>query len=149
MESSLVSIGFGRSVDHAAPSRSSLAGAGSTEDSYFASSAALLEKLADEPEDISAEQTRSSFWSRMMTPGGVGASMLLLLGSATAGYLILHPRQPESSSVRGPVPPNRWQARNSSGSAAGQSEAAARSTGFEPEGICRFDPQQFGFPEFK
>ncbi len=67
-------------------------------DDYFASSAALLESLAAEEEltanagdRTTAPNATSPFLDKMMTPAGVGASLLLLLGSATAGYLILHP----------------------------------------------------------
>ncbi len=91
----LVSLGLDPSAETSQAGRSVAMPLGSTQDEagdrYFASSAALLETLADESEDASIEPASASRLSRLMTPGGIGASMLLLLGSATAGYLVLHP----------------------------------------------------------
>lgn len=59
-------------------------------DDYLQSSEDLLRSLAEEEAKVRAEQGPGLFES-LLTPLGVGSMLLLLLSSATLGYLILNP----------------------------------------------------------
>lgn len=66
------------------------------EDDYFASSAALLESLSAIPEEElggrQSEQLERDRWlQELLTPAGIGASLLALGAAATASYLLLNP----------------------------------------------------------
>ncbi len=65
------------------------------EEDYFASSAALLESLGTMPEEylegIKLQSEETSFLKKLMTPAGVGASLLVLSAGAASGYLMMNP----------------------------------------------------------
>ncbi len=65
------------------------------EEDYFASSAALLESLGTMPEEdlegIKLKSEETSFLKKLMTPAGVGASLLVLAAGAASGYLLMNP----------------------------------------------------------
>lgn len=66
------------------------------DDDYFASSAALLESLSALPEPeldgIKLDQPSGDrLLKKLLTPAGLGAALLTLVGGATAGYLLLNP----------------------------------------------------------
>ncbi len=65
------------------------------EEDYFASSAALLESLGTMPEEdlegIKLQSEDTSFLKQLMTPAGVGASLLVLAAGAASGYLMMNP----------------------------------------------------------
>ncbi len=68
---------------------------GGEEEDYFASSAALLESLGTMPEEdlegIKLQSEETSFLKQLMTPAGVGASLLVLAAGAASGYLMMNP----------------------------------------------------------
>ena len=68
---------------------------GDEEEDYFASSAALLESLGTIPEEdlegITIKSEETSFLKQLMTPAGVGASLLVLAAGAASGYLMMNP----------------------------------------------------------
>lgn len=117
LESSLVSLGSeAQEADAGSASEAQPAA-----DDYFASSAALLETLTAEGEVAETavpEAKMPNQVSKLMTPVGMGASMLLLLGSATAGYLVLHPESLNHLQVAELLPQ-----RNAAGSVASQTSA--------------------------
>lgn len=57
-------------------------------DDYLASSEQLLRSLAEEEADVRAERR---FLDSVLTPLGVGLMLLLLLSSATVGYIVMNP----------------------------------------------------------
>ncbi|MBE9179918.1 SPOR domain-containing protein [Oculatella sp. LEGE 06141] len=59
-------------------------------DDYLASSEELLRSLADEEKELRAEQ-EPALLDTLLTPLGIGSMLLLLLSSATLGYLIMNP----------------------------------------------------------
>jgi len=65
------------------------------EEDYFASSAALLESLDAMPEEdlegLQRPSEETSFLKQLMTPAGVGASLLVLAAGAASGYLMMNP----------------------------------------------------------
>lgn len=56
---------------------------------YFASSEELLRSLAEE--DVALQTPQRNWLADLLTPLGIGSLLLLLLSSATIGYLILNP----------------------------------------------------------
>ncbi|MBD2090110.1 hypothetical protein H6F67_09620 [Microcoleus sp. FACHB-1515] len=59
-------------------------------DDYLASSEELLRSLAEEEADL-RRQRQSKGRDRILTPLGIGSLLLMLLSSATLGYLVLNP----------------------------------------------------------
>lgn len=57
-------------------------------DDYLASSEQLLRSLSDEEAEVRAER---KFLDNVLTPLGVGSMLLLLLSSATVGYIAMNP----------------------------------------------------------
>lgn len=78
-------------------------------DDYLASSEELLRSLAEEEADL-RRQRQSKGRDRLLTPLGIGSLLLLLLSSATLGYLVLNPGTLQSWNLnrfwnRSPAPP--------------------------------------------
>jgi len=73
-------------------------------DGYLESTEELLNSIAEEKPNYGAEQ-ESSLLNSLLTPLGIGSMLLLLLSSATLGYVIMHPSSldlftsPEKSSA--------------------------------------------------
>lgn len=59
-------------------------------DDYLESSEELLRSIAEETPDLRAER-ESNLLESLLTPLGIGSMLLLLLSSATLGYVIMHP----------------------------------------------------------
>lgn len=59
-------------------------------DDYLESTEELLQSIAEESSDLPAER-ESSLLNSLLTPLGIGSMLLLLLSSATLGYVIMHP----------------------------------------------------------
>ena len=59
-------------------------------DDYLESTEELLQSIAEETPNFRAER-ESSLLDSLLTPLGIGSMLLLLLSSATLGYVIMHP----------------------------------------------------------
>ncbi|MFB2982442.1 hypothetical protein [Microseira sp. BLCC-F43] len=60
-------------------------------DDYLQSSAALLKNLTAEPENPFTPEQRERESDRLLSPLGIGSMLLLLLASATLGYVVMTP----------------------------------------------------------
>lgn len=60
-------------------------------DSYLESTEELLKSIAEETPEVRSEQTSANLLDSLLTPLGIGSMLLLLLSSATLGFVIMHP----------------------------------------------------------
>ncbi|HEY9697508.1 MAG TPA: SPOR domain-containing protein [Trichocoleus sp.] len=60
-------------------------------DSYLESSEELLRSIAEEDPDLRADPQPDRLLDTLLTPLGIGSMLLLLLSSATLGYVVMNP----------------------------------------------------------
>lgn len=72
------------------PTRSGFSDFSESPNDYLESTEELLQSIAEESPDLRVER-ESSLLNSLLTPLGIGSMVLLLLSSATLGYVIMHP----------------------------------------------------------
>jgi len=96
-------------------------------DDYLASSEELLRSLAEEEADL-RRRRQTHLQERILTPLGIGSLLLLLLSSATLGYLVLNP-----GTVQGWRLDRFWNPRSVEPAAVAPSESIAPSGTASPD----------------
>jgi hypothetical protein len=64
---------------------------GDVPEDYLASTEELLRSIAEEDVDLRAEREPNSMLETLLTPLGIGSMLLLLLSSASLGYVMMNP----------------------------------------------------------